>query len=152
MSKLLHLAFKTRHEGLLASSPLIHKMNQVANELKLPVIPPKSVALSHGMSFTHFLRDAPFCPTLTTHISFWPIFRDAAQRLLHKDPSSRRWSLLHPEVNPGVSSHPFQAEVPKEGCALSTSGTELLSWGGHCTGGQSLFLLDWGLVIQVFIS
>lgn len=74
------------------------------------------------------LSGALFCPTLTTHISFQPIFQEAAQRLLHKDSSSRRWSLLPPEVNPGVSSSLLTGrEVPEEGWTLSTSGTELLS-------------------------
>lgn len=145
MAKLPHLAFRTRHKGLLASSPLIPKMNPVANELKLPVISLKSVAVSHGMAVTHLCVDALFCPTLTTRISFRPIFQDAAQRLLHKDSSGRRWSLLPPEVNPGVSSHPLQAErylkraAPCPPLGLNCCQGWPMSSGSHCTGGQSLF-------------
>lgn len=106
MSKLLHLAFKTRHEGLLASSPLIHKMNQVANELKLPVIPPKSVALSHGMSFTHLFAWCPLLPhphhpyLILTHISGCSS-KAASQRPLQQEmvspsPGGKSWCVFSP--------------------------------------------------------
>ena len=159
MAKLLHLAFRPRHKGLLASSPLIHKMNPVANEIKLPVISLRSVVVSHGMAFTHLFEWCPLLPhphhpyLIPTNISRSGS-KAASQRLFQQEmvsasPGGKSWCVF---------ITPYRQRGTWRGLDL----VHLWDWtavrGGlcpvaaHCTGGQSRSLLDWGLVIQVFIA
>lgn len=147
--------------GPLAHLFLIHKMNHVVQWTLIIYYPQIRCPLpGHGFYPYLFAWMLSFAPNPSPISHSQPHCRMQLKGYF-SDSSSWRWSLLLLAVNPGTSSHPHsrtESYLKKAGpCpTLQSHGPRAMAWiavrgpgGGHCSRGQSLFLLIYDLGSQI---